>query len=51
MNDTTIGRARPGEEMLTYEVSDETLETAADMGSKQAGDYTLVCTHFYVCPI
>ena len=48
---TTIGLDRPNEEILTYEVSDEALETAAGIGSKQAGNYTLVCTYFYVCPI
>ena len=52
MNDTTtIGLDRPEEEILTYEVSDEALETAAGMGNKQAGNNTLVCTFFYICPI
>ena len=46
---TTISRDRPEEEILTYEVSDEALETAA--GSKQVGNYTLACTYFYYCPI
>jgi hypothetical protein len=40
---------RPEEEILTYEVSDEALETAA--GSKEVGNYTLACTYFYFCPI
>ena len=48
---TTIELERPEEEILTYEVSDEVLETAAGMGSKQAGEYTLICTYFYACPI
>ena len=48
---TTIGLDRPEEEILTYEVSDEALETAAGMGNKQAGNNTLVCTFFYICPI
>jgi hypothetical protein len=48
---TTIGLDRPEEEILTYEVSDEGLETAAGMGNKQAGNNTLVCTFFYICPI
>jgi hypothetical protein len=52
MSDTiTIGRDRPEEEILTYEISDEALETAAGTGSKQAGNYTLVCTFFHYCPI
>ena len=46
---TTIGRDRSEEEILTYEVSDEALETAA--GSKEEGNYTLACTYFYYCPI
>jgi hypothetical protein len=48
MSDTTIGRDRPEEEILTYEVSDEALEAAA--GIKQAANYTLACTYFYYCP-
>ena len=48
---TTIGLERPEEEILTYEVSDEVLETAAGTRSKQAGKYTLICTYFYACPI
>ena len=47
---TTIGLDRPEEEILTYEVSDEALETAA--GSKQAGNYTLYfCTYLNICPV
>ena len=49
---TTIGLERPEEEILTYEVSDEALETAAGSGSKQAGNYTLLyCTYLHICPI
>ena len=48
---TTIGIDRPEEEFLTYEVSDEALETASGIGSKQAGNITLACTYFYICPI
>ena len=52
MSDTTIGLDQTEEEMiLAYEVSDEALERAAGTGSKQAGNYTLVCTYFYMCPI
>jgi hypothetical protein len=49
---TTIGLEQPEEEILTYEVSDEALETAAGSGSKQAGNYTLFyCTYLHICPI
>jgi hypothetical protein len=49
---TTIGLERPEEEILTYEVSDEALETAAGTGSKQAGNYTLLyCTYLHMCPV
>ena len=49
---TTIGLDRPEEEILTYEVSDEALETAAGTGSKQAGNYTLYyCTALHICPV
>jgi hypothetical protein len=42
---------RPEEEVLTYEASDEALESAAVTGRKQAAHYTLVCTFFHYCPI
>jgi hypothetical protein len=49
---TTIGLDRPEEEILTYEVSDEALETAAGTGSKQAVNYTLAfCTWIALCPV
>ena len=52
MSDTaTIGLDRPEEEILNREVSDEALETAAGMGSKQAENNTVFCTYFYNCPI
>jgi len=51
MSGTTIGLDQTEVELLAYEVSDEALETAAGTGSKQAGNYTLVCTFFYYCPI
>jgi len=53
MSDTdTLGLDQPEVEIiLTYEVSDEALETAAGTASKQAGNYTIVCTFFYACPI
>ena len=51
MSDTSIGREQTEEEVLAYEVSDEALETASGIGSKQAGNLTLTCTYFYLCPI
>jgi hypothetical protein len=51
MSDTTIGLDQTEEEMLAYEVSDETLETAAGAGSEKAGNYTLYfCTYLSLCP-
>jgi hypothetical protein len=51
MSDITIGLDQTEEEMLTYEISDETLETAAGMGSEKAGNYTLYyCTALSLCP-
>ena len=45
MNDTTIGLDQSEEEMLTYEVSDEALESATGTGNEKAGNYTLYfCT-------
>jgi hypothetical protein len=52
MSDTnTIGLDRPAEEILTYEVSDEALETASGINRKQPGNLTLACTYFYICSI
>ena len=51
MSDTTIGLDEIGEEFLTYEVSDEALETAAGSGEQKAGHYTLgFCTGLSACP-
>ena len=51
MSDTTIGLDQTEEEMLAFEVSDETLETAAGTGSEKAGNYTLwYCTALNLCP-
>src|SRR5450759_2198620 len=51
MSDTTIGLDQTEEEMLAYEVSDETLETAAGTGSEKARNYTLLyCTALSLCP-
>jgi hypothetical protein len=42
MNDTTtIGLDRPEEEILTYEVSDEALESAAGTRAKERGSTQL----------
>jgi hypothetical protein len=49
---TSIGLDRNEEEILTYEISDEALETAAGSERKQAGNYTLFyCTVLHICPI
>jgi hypothetical protein len=51
MSDTTVGLDQTAEVMLAYEVSDETLETAAGTGSENAGNYTLLyCTALSLCP-
>ena len=51
MSDTTIGFDQTEEEMLAYEVSDATLETAASTASEKAGNYTLYfCTALSLCP-
>jgi hypothetical protein len=39
------------EDILSYEVSDEALETAAGAGKETAGNYTLgFCSGLSVCP-
>jgi hypothetical protein len=39
------------EHILTFEVSDEALETAAGTGKEKAGNYTLgFCTGLSACP-
>ncbi len=43
MNDTTIGPDQTEEESLTYEVSDEALETAAGTG-KGLANWTMMCS-------
>ena len=49
-NTTTIGLDQIDEEILSYEVSDEALETAAG-GKEKAGNYTLgFCSGVSVCP-
>ncbi|MGB8894883.1 MAG: hypothetical protein WA322_16750 [Pseudolabrys sp.] len=51
MNNMTIGLEQTEEEMLTYEVSDEALESATGTGNEKAGNYTLYfCTALDLCP-
>ena len=51
MNDTTIGLDQTEADILTYEVSDEALETAAGTGKEKAGHDTLgFCTGLSACP-
>ena len=48
MSDKTIGLEQIEEDILSYEVSDESLETAA---TAKAGAYTLgFCTGLSACP-
>ena len=51
MNENTIGLDQIEEEILTCEVSDEALETAAGQGKEKVGHYTLgFCTGLSACP-
>jgi hypothetical protein len=51
MNDMTIELEQTEEVMLTSEVSDEALESAAAMGGEKAVNYTLFyCTALDLCP-
>jgi DNA-binding PucR family transcriptional regulator len=50
MTDTTITLDQTEEEMMAYEVSDETLETAAGTGSKGANYTLFYCTALDLCP-
>ena len=51
MSDIAVSRIDPPEEeVLTYEASDEALESAAVTGTNQGDRYTLVCTFFHYCP-
>ena len=50
MSDTTTGLDQVEEQLLAYDVSDESLETAAT-AREHAGVYTLgSCTGFLSCP-
>jgi hypothetical protein len=51
MNLATIELDQTEEEILTYIISDEALETAAGTGKDKAGNFTLAnCTGLSVCP-
>jgi hypothetical protein len=51
MSDTTTGLDQIEEDILSYDVSDEALETAAGTGNEKAGNYTLgACSGLSVCP-
>jgi hypothetical protein len=51
MSDTTIGLDQYEAEMLAYEISDETLETAAGSGNDKVRNMTLFfCTYLDICP-
>jgi hypothetical protein len=51
MCENKAGFDRIEEEVLTFEISDAALETAAGKGKEKAGNYTLgFCTGVSVCP-
>ena len=51
MNDKTIGLDQTEEEVLTYEVSDEAIETAAGMEKWKAEAHTMAfCSGLSTCP-
>jgi hypothetical protein len=51
MSDMTIGLEQTEEEMLTYEISDDALESTTGTGNEKAGNYTLYfCTALDLCP-
>ena len=51
MNDMIIGLEQTEDVILTSEVSDEALESAAGTGGAKAGNYTLFyCTALDLCP-
>jgi hypothetical protein len=51
MSEATTGLDQFDQEILSYEVSDESLESAASTGNERMGNYTLgSCTGFYSCP-
>jgi hypothetical protein len=51
MSDKTIGFEGNEDEILSFQVSDETLETAAGVGIEKAGAYTIsFCSGLSTCP-
>ena len=51
MSYSTIDLDQIEEAILTFDVSDESLETAAGTGKAEAANYTLAsCTGFISCP-
>ena len=51
MNDTTIGFDQIDEEILTYDVSDDALESAAGVLKDKAGSMTVsFCSGLDTCP-
>lgn len=50
MSNTLIGLDQTEEEILTYEISDEALETAGDTGNGKAGITLTFCTWTIGCP-
>jgi hypothetical protein len=51
MTETTIGLEQIEQEILAFEVSDETLETAAGTVREKVANYTLAaCSGLSVCP-
>jgi hypothetical protein len=50
MNERTIDQTE--EEILSFEVSDEALETAAETGKDKAGNFTIsFCSGISTCPV
>jgi hypothetical protein len=51
MSEPTTALNQIDQDVLAYEVSDESLESAASTGNERMGNYTLgSCTGFYSCP-
>ena len=51
MTETTIGLEKTEQEIFAFEVSDETLESAAGTVREKGGNYTLAaCSGLSVCP-
>jgi hypothetical protein len=51
MSDKTIGFEGNEDEILSFQVSDEMMETAAGVGKEKGGGYTLsFCSGLSTCP-